>query len=53
MERVDAVIDEVGVDAFVAALRITVEDVDAEVCRRINELADDGPVTSTSSWTAR
>jgi acetone carboxylase alpha subunit len=40
MERVDAVIDEVGVDAFVAALRITVEDVDAEVRRRINELPD-------------
>jgi hypothetical protein len=39
-ERVDAVIDEVGVDAFVAALRITVEDVDAEVRRRINELPD-------------
>ena len=40
MERVDKVIDEVGVDTFVAALRTTVEDVDAEVRRRIAELPD-------------
>jgi N-methylhydantoinase B/oxoprolinase/acetone carboxylase alpha subunit len=40
MERVDAVIDEVGVEAFVAALRVTVEDVDTEVRRRISELPD-------------
>ncbi|MCX2932669.1 hydantoinase B/oxoprolinase family protein [Mycobacterium sp. CVI_P3] len=40
MERIDKVIDEVGVDTFVAALRVTVEDVDAEVRRRIAELPD-------------
>ncbi len=40
MERIDKVIDEVGTDTFVAALRITVEDVDAEVRRRISELPD-------------
>ncbi|WP_298446491.1 hydantoinase B/oxoprolinase family protein [Gordonia sp. (in: high G+C Gram-positive bacteria)] len=40
MERVDNVIDEVGVDTFVAALRTTVEDVDVEVRRRISELPD-------------
>jgi len=40
MERVDAVIEEVGVEAFVAALRVTVEDVDTEVRRRISELPD-------------
>lgn len=40
MERIDKVIDEVGVDTFVAALRTTVEDVDAEVRRRISELPD-------------
>ncbi len=40
MERIDKVIDEVGVDTFVAALRTTVEDVDAEVRRRIAELPD-------------
>ncbi|MGW0017163.1 hydantoinase B/oxoprolinase family protein [Rhodococcus sp. NPDC003382] len=39
-ERVDAIIDEVGVETFVAALRITVEDVEAEVRRRIRELPD-------------
>lgn len=39
-ERIDRVIDEVGVDTFVAALRVTVEDVDAEVRRRIGELPD-------------
>ena len=38
MERVDKVIDEVGVDSFVAGLRITVEDVEQEVRRRIKEL---------------
>ena len=40
MSRIDRVIDEVGVDTFVAALRTTVEDVDAEVRRRIGELPD-------------
>ena len=40
MERVDALIDEVGVETFVAALRVTVEDVDVEVRRRISELPD-------------
>lgn len=40
MDRIDKVIDEVGVDTFVAALRTTVEDVDAEVRRRIAELPD-------------
>jgi acetone carboxylase alpha subunit len=40
MERVDKIIEEVGVEAFVAALRITVEDVEAEVRRRITELPD-------------
>jgi acetone carboxylase, alpha subunit len=40
MERVDKIIDEVGVDAFVAALRTTVEDVEEEVRRRIKELPD-------------
>ncbi|MGW0022904.1 hydantoinase B/oxoprolinase family protein [Rhodococcus sp. NPDC003383] len=39
-ERVDAIIDEVGVETSVAALRITVEDVEAEVRRRIRELPD-------------
>ena len=39
-ERIDAIIDEVGVETFVAALRITVEDVEAEVRRRISELPD-------------
>ncbi len=39
-ERIDAIIDEVGVETFVAALRITVEDVEAEVRRRIRELPD-------------
>jgi acetone carboxylase, alpha subunit len=40
MERVNALIDEVGVETFVAALRVTVEDVDVEVRRRISELPD-------------
>jgi len=40
IDRIDRVIDEVGVDAFIAALRITVEDVDTEVRRRIAELPD-------------
>ncbi|WP_099025555.1 hydantoinase B/oxoprolinase family protein [Mycolicibacterium palauense] len=40
MDRIDKVIDEVGVDTFVAALRTTVEDVDVEVRRRIAELPD-------------
>ncbi len=40
MQRVDALIDEVGVETFVAALRVTVEDVEAEVRRRIAELPD-------------
>ncbi|MCV7228273.1 hydantoinase B/oxoprolinase family protein [Mycolicibacterium komossense] len=40
MERVDAIIEEVGVEAFVGALRVTIEDVDAEVRRRIGELPD-------------
>ncbi len=40
MERIDKVIDEVGVDTFVGALRTTIEDVDAEVRRRISELPD-------------
>ncbi|CAN5421005.1 hydantoinase B/oxoprolinase family protein [soil metagenome] len=40
MERVDAIIEEVGVEAFVGALRVTIEDVDAEVRRRISELPD-------------
>lgn len=39
-QRIDAIIDEVGVETFVAALRITVEDVEAEVKRRIRELPD-------------
>lgn len=40
MERIDTVIEEVGVDTFVGALRTTVEDVDVEVRRRIGELPD-------------
>ncbi|WP_020661491.1 hydantoinase B/oxoprolinase family protein [Amycolatopsis benzoatilytica] len=40
IERIDKVIEEVGVDTFVAALRTTVEDVDMEVRRRIGELPD-------------
>lgn len=40
MERVDKLIDEVGVETFVAALRVTVEDVETEVRRRIRELPD-------------
>ena len=40
MERVNNLIDEVGVETFVAALRVTVEDVEEEVRRRIKELPD-------------
>jgi acetone carboxylase alpha subunit len=40
MARVDAIIDEVGVETFVAALRVTVEDVEEEVRRRIGQLPD-------------
>ncbi|MEZ2122262.1 hydantoinase B/oxoprolinase family protein [Corynebacterium sp. CCM 9203] len=40
MERINTLIDEVGVETFVAAIRITIEDVDAEVRRRIAELPD-------------
>lgn len=40
MERVDSIIEEVGVEDFVGALRVTIEDVDAEVRRRISELPD-------------
>jgi N-methylhydantoinase B/oxoprolinase/acetone carboxylase alpha subunit len=43
-ERVDSIIDEVGIETFVAALRVTVEDVEQEVKRRISELPD-GTVT--------
>ncbi|MFZ2177736.1 MAG: hydantoinase B/oxoprolinase family protein [Rhodococcus sp. (in: high G+C Gram-positive bacteria)] len=44
IETVDRLIDEVGQEAFVAALRLTVENVEAEVSRRIGELPD-GVVT--------
>lgn len=44
METVDRIIEEVGQDAFVAALRVTVENVEAEVRRRIKEIPD-GTVT--------
>lgn len=44
MDTVDRLLDEVGQDAFVAALRTTVEDVETEVRRRIGELPD-GTVT--------
>ncbi|MEA5155182.1 hydantoinase B/oxoprolinase family protein [Raineyella sp.] len=40
IDRIDRVVDEVGVDAFIGALRTTVEDVDVEVRRRIAELPD-------------
>lgn len=40
MDRINTLIDEVGVETFVAAIRITIEDVDAEVHRRIGELPD-------------
>ncbi|WP_369045296.1 hydantoinase B/oxoprolinase family protein [Sinomonas sp. P10A9] len=40
MDRINTLIDEVGVETFVAALRMTVEDVDVEVRRRISELPD-------------
>ncbi|CAN5277316.1 hydantoinase B/oxoprolinase family protein [soil metagenome] len=44
MDTVDRLIDEVGQETFVASLRITVEDVETEVRRRIGELPD-GTVT--------
>ena len=44
METVDRLIVEVGQETFVAALRVTVEDVETEVRRRIGELPD-GTVT--------
>ncbi|HEY8720065.1 hydantoinase B/oxoprolinase family protein [Pengzhenrongella sp.] len=44
METVDRLIDEVGQETFVASLRMTVEDVETEVRRRITELPD-GTVT--------
>ena len=40
METVDRLIDEVGQETFVASLRVTVEDVETEVRRRIGELPD-------------
>lgn len=40
MARIDALIDEVGVETFIASLRVTVEDVEEEVRRRIRELPD-------------
>ncbi len=43
-ETVDRLIEEVGEAAFVAALRVTVENVEAEVRRRISDLPD-GTVT--------
>ncbi|MDN6438322.1 MAG: hydantoinase B/oxoprolinase family protein [Corynebacterium nuruki] len=44
MDIVDRMIDEYGVDAFVAAIRGTVEDVETEVRRRISAMPD-GTVT--------
>ncbi|WP_163534326.1 hydantoinase B/oxoprolinase family protein [Helicobacter suis] len=44
MDIVDRMIDEYGVDAFVGAIRMTVEDVENEVRRRI-EAMPDGMVT--------
>ena len=44
MDTVDRLIDEVGQETFVASLRVTVEDVETEVRRRIAELPD-GTVT--------
>ena len=44
MDTVDRLIDEVGQETFVASLRVTVEDVETEVRRRIRELPD-GTVT--------
>ena len=44
IESVDRIIEEVGQEAFVAALRVTVENVEVEVRRRIKELPD-GTVT--------
>ncbi len=40
MDTADRLIDEVGVDVFVATLRTAVENVEAEVRRRISELPD-------------
>lgn len=40
IERVDRIIEEVGTEEFVGALRLTVEDVETEVRRRIRELPD-------------
>lgn len=44
IDTVDRLLEEVGQEAFVAALRVTVENVEAEVRRRIRELPD-GTVT--------
>lgn len=44
MDTVDRLIEEVGQETFVAALRVTVEDVEMEVRRRISDLPD-GTVT--------
>src|SRR5450759_210846 len=44
MDTVDRLIDEVGQETFVASLRVTVEDVETEVRRRIKEMPD-GTVT--------
>ena len=44
MDTVDRLIDEVGEEAFVSTLRTTVENVEAEVRRRISDLPD-GTVT--------
>ena len=40
MDIVDRTIDEFGVEDFVSAIRMTVEDVEAEVRRRISEMPD-------------
>lgn len=44
MEVVDRAIDEHGLDAFIGAIRMTVEDVEEEVRRRIESMPD-GTVT--------
>lgn len=44
IESVDRIIEEVGQESFVAALRVTVENVETEVRRRVKELPD-GTVT--------
>ncbi len=44
LDTVDRLIEEVGQEPFVAALRVTVENVEAEVRRRIKDLPD-GTVT--------